>query len=261
MDKGWIPNYGVWIDEIDQLGLRPCLLKEWPVATVFMGTNGDEKITLKRPYGRMDRKKFKEHMMSRCKKSGVRLEALSAEGISHSATESLLSVGGEGDVASTVRCKLLVDCSGYGKAFVKYDAGKEPGVQAAYGIEAIIKPGSYPFPDTEMLLMDYRDVYMQDSSLPGALPSDAAEVSISTFCTPDIMAVVGRGQYLYFCNSKASKLSTKRGSLSASPPSSTACRQVCEAAAFSKVPHPNSLPILLPISTTCYNLLHSTSLP
>jgi hypothetical protein len=147
-------------DEIDQLGLRPCLLKEWPVATVFMDTNGDEKITLKRPYGRMDRKKFKEHMMSRCTKSGVRLEALSAGGISHSATESLLSVSGEGDVASTVRCKLLVlglrqglrqvrRCEGAGRAGSVRHRGNHQArqlscVQAAYGIEAIIKPGSYP---------------------------------------------------------------------------------------------------------------------
>ena len=42
------------------------------------------------------------------------------------------------------------------------------GVQAAYGIEADIVPGTYPLPTDEMLLMDYRDVHMQDAG------SDAA---------------------------------------------------------------------------------------
>lgn len=181
LNKGWLPNYGVWIDEIEALGLRECLMTEWPVATVLMGgENGDEKISLKRPYGRMDRVKFKEHMMNRCKKAGVRLEAIPANGVEHSAAESILSVG-EGDAATSVRCRLLVDCSGYGKAFVKFDEGKEPGVQAAYGIEADITPGTYPMPISEMLLMDYRDVHMQDNS-----GDAAASETVPTFmyCMP-----------------------------------------------------------------------------
>jgi len=174
LHNAWIPNYGVWVDEIESLGLRDCLMTEWPKATVFMG--GDEsKITLKRAYGRMDRVKFKEHMLNRCKKAGVRLEALPAKGVLHDTAESTLSLG-EGDAAESVRCKLLVDCSGHGKAFVKFDEGKEPGVQAAYGIEADITPGTYPFPGDEMLLMDYRDEHMVSN------PSDAdASEAVPTF--------------------------------------------------------------------------------
>ena len=127
LNKDWIPNYGVWLDEIEPLGLRDCLMTEWPVATVLMGgSSGDEKITLNRPYGRMDRKKFKQHMRDRCERAGVRLEAVPAKQAEHDATGTTLAVG-EGDSATSVRCKLLVDCSGYGKAYVKFDEGKEPG--------------------------------------------------------------------------------------------------------------------------------------
>lgn len=175
LHKDWIPNYGVWIDEIDHLGLRDCLMTEWPKATVFMGSSGDEKITLNRPYGRMDRKKFKQHLIERCQKAGVRLEALPAKECTHDRVDSTLLLG-EGDAATAVRCKLLVDCSGYGKAFVKFDEGKEPGVQAAYGIEADITPGTYPLPTDEMLLMDYRDAHMQ-----GSPADEAASESVPTF--------------------------------------------------------------------------------
>jgi len=176
LNKGWIPNYGVWVDEIESLGLRDCLMTEWPKATVFMGVDGgDDKVTLKRAYGRMDRVKFKEHMLNRCRKAGVRLEAVPAKDVRHDTSESMLSLG-EGDAAESVRCKLLVDCSGHGKAFVKFDEGKEPGVQAAYGIEADIVPGTYPFPADEMLLMDYRDAHMVSN------PSDAdASEAVPTF--------------------------------------------------------------------------------
>ena len=182
LNDDWIPNYGVWIDEIDHLGLRSCLMTEWKTATVFMGANSDEKITLKRPYGRMDRKRFKAHMLERCRKAGVRLEAVAAKEVTHGVAESTLALGDAGgSSASAARCRLLVDCAGYSKAYVKFDQGKEPGVQAAYGIEADIKPGSYPLPPEEMLLMDYRDAHMQDS------PADAAAAeTVPTFiyCMP-----------------------------------------------------------------------------
>jgi lycopene cyclase-like protein len=179
LDKGWIPNYGVWIDEIEHLGLKECLMTEWPVATVFMGANSDEKITLQRPYGRMDRKKFKAHMLERCKKAGVRLASASAGHVSHDASESTLQLSGGSEAA--VRCRLLVDCAGYSKAYVKFDEGKDPGVQAAYGIEADITPGTYPFSSKEMLLMDYRDVHMQDDAADAA-----ASETVPTFiyCMP-----------------------------------------------------------------------------
>jgi lycopene beta-cyclase len=127
--EAWIPNYGVWLDEIEPLGLRDCLMTQWPVATVLMGgPSGDEKITLNRPYARMDRKKFKEHMRKRCEESGVRLEAAPAKDATHDAAGTTLVIG-EGDAATSVRCKLLVDCSGFGKAYVKFDEGREPGWQ------------------------------------------------------------------------------------------------------------------------------------
>ena len=127
--ESWVPNYGVWLDEIEPLGLRDCLMTQWPVATVLMGgPSGDEKITLNRPYARMDRKKFKEHMRKRCEKSGVRLEAAPAKEATHDTAGTNLVIG-EGDTATSVRCKLLVDCSGFGKAYVKFEEGREPGWQ------------------------------------------------------------------------------------------------------------------------------------
>jgi len=161
LDVGWIPNYGVWVDEVEPLGLKECLMTIWPTATVFMGgSSGDEKIVLNRPYGRIDRKKIKEHFLSRCSKYGVRMEKVAVKSLLHE--KSMTSV--KLDDGSELKTRLVVDCTGHSKAFVEYEQGREPGVQAAYGIECDIEPGTYPFPLDEMLLMDYRDVHMQSSS-------------------------------------------------------------------------------------------------
>jgi hypothetical protein len=39
--------------------------------------------------------------------------------------------------------------------------GREPGFQAAYGVGAKIKAGTYPYPLDEMLLMDWRDDHIE----------------------------------------------------------------------------------------------------
>jgi lycopene beta-cyclase len=140
------------------------------------GADGNRKQVLDRPYGRLDRQKTKAHLMERCRKSGVRLEAGQVEGLEHSPGESAVAVAGR----DPLRARMIVDCTGHARGFVEFEDGKEPGYQAAYGIEAKITPGTYPLPLDEMLLMDYRDEHM-------ATPEARAEserVPTFIYCMP-----------------------------------------------------------------------------
>lgn len=43
LDRGWVPNYGVWLeewhalDDLLQIGLRDCLSRTWPRTDCFYG--------------------------------------------------------------------------------------------------------------------------------------------------------------------------------------------------------------------------------
>lgn len=47
----WSNNYGVWVDEFEDLGLEDCLHKTWPMASLYLS---DEKVKyLDRPYAQV----------------------------------------------------------------------------------------------------------------------------------------------------------------------------------------------------------------
>lgn len=51
--QDWIPNYGVWLDEVEPFGMTHLMKKKWPRATVFLGGGDGEKKILPRPYGQV----------------------------------------------------------------------------------------------------------------------------------------------------------------------------------------------------------------
>jgi len=55
----WPNTYGVWCDEFEAMGLDDCLEFTWPRANVFLDSTEAGKRELRRPYGRVDRRKLK----------------------------------------------------------------------------------------------------------------------------------------------------------------------------------------------------------
>lgn len=51
--QDWIPNYGVWLDEVEPFGMTHLMKKKWPRASVFLGGGDGEKKLLPRPYGQV----------------------------------------------------------------------------------------------------------------------------------------------------------------------------------------------------------------
>eukprot|EP00166_Cyanidium_caldarium_P004190 ctg_433.g262 len=185
--RRWVPNYGVWVDEIDSLGIGHCLAAQWPRTTSYF----PERVVTSRAYARIDRTKLKQHLMELClaPASGVRLVSGTARlaeptevtgGASESQGAALYTVvvspttGASGDDGAAVhaqryiRSRLVIDTAGHSGAMVRFQQPHEPAFQAAYGIEARVV--SHPFPLDEMLLMDYRRPDMQESPADSSHP-------------------------------------------------------------------------------------------
>ncbi|KAH8080967.1 hypothetical protein JL720_8862 [Aureococcus anophagefferens] len=58
LDKPWPNNYGAWIDEVEPLGYGDCCDAVWRESSVVFedaGAGDLANVTLRRPYGRVDR--------------------------------------------------------------------------------------------------------------------------------------------------------------------------------------------------------------
>lgn len=196
LDKPWPNNYGTWVDELEPLGLADCTSHQWARTAAYVRTDG-RKSCLDRPYARVDRHAMKRRFLERCADSGnvtVVKGTASEVDVKSSREETFVSL----DVATEegrnkmVATKVVVDCTGHSLKFVKFNQGRTPGFQAAYGIECIVRKKSDAFSAEEMLLMDFRDDHMQGSG-------DDRHVSNTK---PTFIYVMpldnGRGRHMFF---------------------------------------------------------------
>ncbi|KAK4532091.1 hypothetical protein CCYA_CCYA10G2948 [Cyanidiococcus yangmingshanensis] len=163
----WLPNYGVWLDEIDHLNIEDCLAAVWPKTTAYL----PQKITKDRKYARIDRQKLKQRLIEKCSEENAGVFFL--EGIVRQyepeKKELRISCSNKHGLVSEVSLtsKIVIDTSGHKQALVKFTEPHNPSYQAAYGIEAIVD--AHPFPTDEMVLMDYREPFAEAGESPEQL--------------------------------------------------------------------------------------------
>ena len=176
----WPNTYGVWCDEFEAMGLDDCLEFTWPRANVFLDSTEAGKRELRRPYGRVDRRKLKRRLLTRCIDNGVAFVEAKAEGVEHGASHSTLSLSqgssrigsgsgsgsGSGETSTSnstastssstkIDARVVLDATGHSRKLVQWDQPFDPGYQGAYGIAATVE--SHPFALDSMLFMDWRD--------------------------------------------------------------------------------------------------------
>jgi lycopene beta-cyclase len=178
----WYPNYGEWRDEWHALSerlklpeLKQCTTTEWERTDCFFGgsfdIDTDERLVLSRPYIRVDRVKLQAVLRERFDKRGgvaiasklsSRLVApnLFDKHLIHDIDGSTLTL----DSGETVRCKVLVDASGFeskltGRESPMYARSSSisysTGYQIAYGFIAHVTSLG-PYDLKAMTLFDYR---------------------------------------------------------------------------------------------------------
>ncbi|EDM77984.1 Lycopene cyclase, beta and epsilon [Plesiocystis pacifica SIR-1] len=125
-ERPWVPNYGLWLDDAEAIGVREFVGVEWPRARIELGSGGR---SLERGYGLMDADGLRAAWVARCSEAGAAFVAGSVEGVEHDAAGVTLALAD----GSSLRGKVVVDASGHGSRFVASEPGPGPGYQVAWG--------------------------------------------------------------------------------------------------------------------------------
>ncbi|MBW7885352.1 MAG: lycopene cyclase family protein [Caldilineaceae bacterium] len=146
-DAPWPNTYGIWVDELEPLGLTGMLGHSWHDCTVYAG---DDEIPLNRSYGLLDNQRLQLHLLARGSRAHVQWQRARAAQIEHLPTHTRVTT--ESGQAHTAR--VVIDTSGHNAAFVQRPPGRRVACQAAYGIVGTFS--APPVRPGQLVLMDYR---------------------------------------------------------------------------------------------------------
>ncbi|XP_073389043.1 lycopene beta cyclase, chloroplastic isoform X1 [Physcomitrium patens] len=153
----WPNNYGVWVDEFEDLDLLDCLDYTWGSAVVYL--DDARKKTLERPYGRVNRTRLKSKMLEACIANGVQFHQAKVKDVDHNVSKSIVTC----EDGTMIEAAVVLDATGHSRRLVQYDKPFNPGYQIAYGIVAEVD--SHPFDVDKMLFMDWRDSHLHGDKL------------------------------------------------------------------------------------------------
>ncbi len=153
----WPYTYGIWGEEVDELGFQKLLKHRWSNTVSFLGEGSTDENSPQnkatqhnRDYGLFDKKKLQDHWLNQCKDASVHLYRGKANKFEINKVNSTV-ITTEG---RRIISKLIVDASGYDPVFLSIPNDGEVAVQTCYGIvgefsEPPVKKGQF-------VLMDYR---------------------------------------------------------------------------------------------------------
>ena len=145
----WSSNYGIWVDELEALGLPDLLSHRWPDC---VGYFSQRERPLHREYGFLDQAKLQQHLLQQC--GSMTWHQGLADTIEYTENSSTVTTqSGEQFVA-----KLIIDATGHEPAFVERPTQDNVAYQAAYGVFA--KFSKPPIQPGRCVLMDYRNGHL-----------------------------------------------------------------------------------------------------
>lgn len=148
----WPNTYGIWVDELDRLGLSDFLAHRWQNTVAHMGAM---PITLNRNYGLLDKVKLQSHWLSQSQQHDITWHTGKAIKARHSSKRSEVT----DETGKIYSARLVIDTSGHSAALVQRPQSVKPiAYQAAYGI--VGRFSQPPIAPGQMVLMDYRDDYL-----------------------------------------------------------------------------------------------------
>lgn len=148
-DAVWPQTFGVWVDEVEEVGLAEALAEVWPAIDLHLGEAQHRRI--ERPYGRIDNRRLQADLHGRLERAGARRVTGRAAGAEHDAQGTTVAT----EAGIRLPCRVAVDASGHRPALLTVGRGRPPAVQTAYGL--IARYSEPPVAPGSMLLMDYRD--------------------------------------------------------------------------------------------------------
>jgi lycopene cyclase-like protein len=179
----WINTYGIWVDEVEALGLGPLLSHRWNDTVSHFGAGGggespaDAPLHHGRAYGLFDKALLQRHLLDRAARHGVRWQRGQATAISHDASGSSVRPGpgtgtgtgtGLDDAAAAddpggrlLRAALVIDATGHEPVFVQRTPDGPVAGQAAYGI--VGRFSAPPIAAGRFVFMDYRCDHLSEA--------------------------------------------------------------------------------------------------
>ena len=156
-NETWPNTYGIWGNEVDQLGLDSLLEYRWKNTVSFFG-NGSSKAHdfENKPtehlleYGLFDKKKLHTYWLNECNKSLIQWHQGLANKINFEKFKSTVIT----EDGKSYSARLVIDATGYDPIFLKLNTSEPLAVQTCYGIVGnFSKP---PLEKDQFVLMDYR---------------------------------------------------------------------------------------------------------
>ena len=162
-DEPWPNTYGIWGEEVDQLGLQDLLEYRWKNTVSFFGHGAfeeqdDENKATEHSldYGLFDKKKLHNFWFNECNKSFIKWHQGFAKKIHFEKYKSTVTT----NAGMTYSARLVVDATGYDPVFLKLKSCGPLAVQTCYGIVGnFSKP---PLKKGQFVLMDYRNDHLND---------------------------------------------------------------------------------------------------
>ena len=163
--QAWANTYGIWVQEVDDLGLGHLLSHRWQDTVSHFGpqsgsesgtTHDDGRIVHGRGYGLFDKQRLQEHWLALGDRHGVRWWRDQASRVRHTPERSVVDSGD----GLQLQARLVVDATGHQPALVSMTGQASTAGQAAYGVvgrfnKPPINPGQFVF-------MDYRTDHLSD---------------------------------------------------------------------------------------------------
>lgn len=145
----WPNRYGVWVDELEPLGLASCLDPIWPRVEVRLDERRAHR--LERAYGRVDGGLLQRQLLARCKAGDARLVGGEASRVDHRRGYTRVELG-DGDA---LRCAVVVDATGHAARFTHRTGPGPTAFQTAWGLRAEVR--GERLDRNVAILMDFSD--------------------------------------------------------------------------------------------------------
>ncbi|MBD2232556.1 lycopene beta cyclase [Phormidium tenue] len=147
----WPNTYGIWVDELEDVGLVPFLEHRWKDCVVHVNSG---PVPLHREYGLLSNDRLQAHWLNQAEQHQVTWCRDKAIHIEHRPTHTQVTTAS----GEKLTARLVVDATGHQTALVQRPAASDLSFQAAYGIVGrFSKPPTDP---QQMVLMDFRDDYL-----------------------------------------------------------------------------------------------------
>ena len=174
----WGNTYGIWVDEVEALGLTDLLSHRWADTVSYFGPGGscaggspaaDAPLRHGRAYGLFDKARLQGHLLERAARHGVRWHRGLAGAIDHDAAASRVRVQQAGAADQEMRATLVIDATGHQPVFVQRRSDGPVAGQAAYGL--VGRFSAPPITPGQFVFMDYRADHLSEQERTGEPPT------------------------------------------------------------------------------------------